>query len=37
MINALLVGAGIAVVVWTLGLLDWWAHRREQKSQHGRA
>ncbi len=37
MISALLVGAGIAVVVWTLGLLDWWARRRGQKSHHGRA
>ena len=37
MINALLVFAGIAVIVWTIGLIDWLARRREQKSQQGRA
>jgi hypothetical protein len=34
MINALLLFAGIAVVVWTIALLDWLARRRDRKSQH---
>ena len=37
MTNALLLGAGILAVVWIVGLLDWWARRRDRKSQHGHA
>ena len=35
MINALLIFAGIGIIVWTIGLLDWLARRRDRKSQHG--
>jgi hypothetical protein len=37
MTSALLIAAGILAVVWTIGLLDWLARRRDRKSQHGRA
>jgi hypothetical protein len=37
MTSALLVVAGIAAVLWTIGLLDWLARRRDRKSRHRHA
>ena len=35
--SALLLFAGIAVIVWTIGLLDWIARRRDKRSHQKRA